>query len=253
MHIGSLFALSLALIVLPPTSAWAHERHGGTPEPTRLLLAPPVQVLMIGEIIDPQCYFTHAGEGKEHASCARLCARGGQDLSFLDEKTGRVYPLIAIGHGKNPNDTVLALAGERTEVRGTVYGRGQNVVLAIESAEVASSTPKVITGSSSTAVQASDAAKASVEDPQSTEFKIAITSEGFIPATVAVPAGKPVVLVFTRRTSETCATEAIFRQLNRRVDLPLNQPVRVALGPQKAGRIEYACAMNMVRGTVVVR
>lgn len=99
---------------------------------------------------------------------------------------------------------------------------------------------------------------ATAADPQSTKRKpaevaIAVTPEGFVPASVTIPAGRPVVLVFTRRTNETCATQAVFAQLKRRVDLPLNRPIRFALGPQKAGRIDYACGMNMVRGAVIVR
>ena len=260
MRIRLLPILGAALfLALYAPSTRAHDRNAGTPEPTaKVVSPPPVQVTMIGEIIDPQCYFTHAARGKEHASCARTCARGGQDLAFLDEKSGRVYPLVARGHGQNPNDTVLALAGERARVSGTVYRIGQDMVLAIENA-TATTAASVRTASSTTAVRPTgDAlptpapAKAKAK-PKAGEFAIEVTPQGFVPATVTIPAGQPAVLVFTRRTNETCATEAVFSGLNRKVDLPLNRPVRVALGPQKAGRIDYACAMDMVHGAVVVR
>ena len=39
-------------------------------------------VTMKGEIIDPQCYFTHDSRGLAHAGCAAICAKGGQGLAF---------------------------------------------------------------------------------------------------------------------------------------------------------------------------
>lgn len=88
-------------------------------------------VLLRGEIIDPQCYFTHDSRGLEHASCARMCAKGGQDMAFLDEASGRIWPLIAAGHGRNPNDGLLDHIGKPVEVEGVVFARGANEVLLI--------------------------------------------------------------------------------------------------------------------------
>lgn len=90
-------------------------------------------VAMTGEIVDPQCYFMHDSRGEEHASCATRCARGGQGLAFLDEQSGRVYPLIAAAHGANQNDKVLPLVGKRVAVKGTVFTKGQDAVLQVQS------------------------------------------------------------------------------------------------------------------------
>lgn len=88
------------------------------------------QVTLEGEIIDPQCYFTHGGRGLEHRTCALLCARGGQDLAFLNRAGGRVYPIIAGRHGANPNDSLYDVVGYPVLVRGTLYElRGQRVLL----------------------------------------------------------------------------------------------------------------------------
>ena len=97
--------------------------------------APPraTVVAMTGEIVDPQCYFMHDSRGEEHASCATRCARGGQGLAFLDEQSGRVYPLIAAAHGANQNDKVLPLVGKRVAVKGTVFTKGQDAVLQVQS------------------------------------------------------------------------------------------------------------------------
>jgi hypothetical protein len=85
---------------------------------------------LVGEIIDPQFYFTHGGRGLEHRTCAILCARGGQDLAFLNRAGGRVYPIIAGRHGANPNDSLYDAVGYPVLVRGTLYElRGQRVLL----------------------------------------------------------------------------------------------------------------------------
>ncbi len=85
------------------------------------------------------------------------------------------------------------------------------------------------------------------------EIAIQITETGFVPASIRIRPGRPVVLVMTRITDQTCATEAVFPKLGKRVELPLNEPVRVELPARKRGRIEFACGMGMYRGVVVVR
>ena len=86
-------------------------------------------VTLEGEIIDPQCYFTHGGQGLAHRDCALMCARGGQGLAFLNRAGGRVYPIIADRHGANPNDSLYAVVGYPVVVIGTLYEvRGQGAL-----------------------------------------------------------------------------------------------------------------------------
>jgi len=89
-------------------------------------------VKLQGEIIDPQCYFTHDGRGADHAACAVMCARGGQDLAFLDEADGRVYPLIASAHGMDPNQGLLSHVGRAVEMEGVLFRRGATAFLLIQ-------------------------------------------------------------------------------------------------------------------------
>lgn len=93
------------------------------------------KVSLTGELIDPQCWFTHNGEGEKHAECAVRCARGGQDLAFLDSRTGEVHTMIAVGHGKNPNDGLYEHVGVPVLVRGTLYKRGTSSGLLLEAVE----------------------------------------------------------------------------------------------------------------------
>jgi plastocyanin domain-containing protein len=102
-------------------------------------------------------------------------------------------------------------------------------------------------------VAAADSPKPPKQTPR---FEIAVTRSGFEPGNIAVPAKKPVTLVFTRKTDATCtksvvvtvdATKKIVREL------PLDKPVEVAVTFPKAGTLSYACSMDMNRGVIVVR
>lgn len=90
-------------------------------------------VNLTGELIDPQCWFTHNGEGESHIKCAVTCAKGGQDLAFLDRDTREIYTLIATSHGSNPNEGMYEHVGVPVRVRGTAYQRGTNRGLLVES------------------------------------------------------------------------------------------------------------------------
>ncbi len=84
---------------------------------------------------------------------------------------------------------------------------------------------------------------------------ITVTEAGFHPGNVTVPAGKPVRLVFHRTTDKTCATEVVMTVAGKRIEqaLPLNRSVELRMTFPTAGTITYACAMDMIRGTITVK
>jgi plastocyanin domain-containing protein len=87
-------------------------------------------------------------------------------------------------------------------------------------------------------------------------FEIAITEQGFEPRDVTVPAGKPVTIVFDRKTDQTCAKQIVLdvgdgKKIEK--DLPLDTPVEIAATFPKAGKLGYACAMDMMKGTITVQ
>ena len=88
-----------------------------------------------------------------------------------------------------------------------------------------------------------------------TRFAIAVTENGFEPDDVSVPAAKPVTLVFERKTDVTCAKEVVVDVGDQKIrkDLPLNTPVELAVTFPKAGKLTYACGMDMIKGTVTVQ
>ena len=100
--------------------------------------------------------------------------------------------------------------------------------------------------------QSSPPAEAHSRHP-GTRVAVTVDGQGYHPATVTVPAGRPATVVFTRTSDEGCGQQVVFPSLNLRRDLPLNQPVEVALPAQHAWTIAFTCGMNMMRGTVVAQ
>lgn len=103
--------------------------------------------------------------------------------------------------------------------------------------------------------QEADKAVATVRSAGDTKrIDIVVTEDGFRPEDVRVPAGKPVTLVFHRETEKTCATEVVFDVEGKKVEheLPLHQAVEIAVTFPKAGKLTYACGMDMVHGTITV-
>ena len=86
--------------------------------------------------------------------------------------------------------------------------------------------------------------------PGNKDVHIQVTEEGFVPNRIEVKKGENTTLVFTRVTDRTCAKDVIINNNGAHLDLPLNQPVRIALGTVNT-RIPFACGMKMVTGEVV--
>lgn len=81
---------------------------------------------------------------------------------------------------------------------------------------------------------------------------VTVTKQGFESAAVRLKAGKPVRLVVTRTVERTCATDIVLKEYGIAKPLPLNQPVEVRFTPRKAGTVRYACAMDMIAGSLIV-
>jgi len=89
--------------------------------------------------------------------------------------------------------------------------------------------------------------------PLANEVTIEVTDAGFVPAVVTVPKGQAVTLVVTRKTAQTCATEMVYAHNKEKHDLPLDQTVRIELPADRPDTLDYACAMDMIKGQVVSR
>jgi plastocyanin domain-containing protein len=84
-------------------------------------------------------------------------------------------------------------------------------------------------------------------------IELKVTKNGFDPALVRVARGRPVELLITRTTDETCATEIVIPEAGVNVPLPLGQPVKVVFTPSREGRLKFSCAMGMFGGVIEVR
>ena len=82
---------------------------------------------------------------------------------------------------------------------------------------------------------------------------LSVTSKGFEPASVRLKAGQPVRLIVTRKVESTCATDIVVHDFGIKKALPLNKPVEIRFTPRKAGTIRYACAMDMIAGSLIVQ
>jgi cobalt-zinc-cadmium efflux system membrane fusion protein len=102
-----------------------------------------------------------------------------------------------------------------------------------------------------------NATSASSNDGRSSEaaqtVRVVVSEQGYEPAKVTLHAGTPARLTFVRTTDKTCGTEVVFPSLNIKRALPLNESVVIEFTPAKSGDIAFACGMNMLHGTLIVR
>ena len=106
----------------------------------------------------------------------------------------------------------------------------------------------------SDATTSSPAAKTS-GPTDSTRVSISVTEKGFEPDKVAVKKGVATTLVFTRKTDATCAKAVVIPVGDHKItkDLPLDQPVEIAVMFPNAGEVQYACSMDMEHGVLTVQ
>ncbi|MCC7009963.1 MAG: efflux RND transporter periplasmic adaptor subunit [Acidobacteria bacterium] len=112
--------------------------------------------------------------------------------------------------------------------------------------------PSASPGSSSARPATDAGGPGAAAGPSVQEATVRIVPDGFSPARLTLRAGLPARLTFIRTTDQTCATAVVFPSLAIRRELPLNQPVAIEITPS-AGELSFACGMDMLKGTIVVR
>ncbi|HBB34759.1 MAG TPA: hypothetical protein DDZ80_09775 [Cyanobacteria bacterium UBA8803] len=76
---------------------------------------------------------------------------------------------------------------------------------------------------------------------------------GYEPSQIVVQAGQPVRLNFDRQDASSCLEEVRFPDFHIAQELPLNRTTAIEFTPNKPGRYEFTCGMNMFRGVVEVQ
>jgi plastocyanin len=74
---------------------------------------------------------------------------------------------------------------------------------------------------------------------------------GYSPATIRVPAGRPVRLVFDRQETSGCSEEVVFPDFGLKRFLPASQHTAVEVTAPAPGTYEFTCGMGMLRGRLV--
>lgn len=77
--------------------------------------------------------------------------------------------------------------------------------------------------------------------------------QGYVPRRVALDAGVPTRLVFTRTVDSACSSQVQIPALDvEATDLPMDEPTAVEFTPQDGGDYTFVCGMGMQEGTLVV-
>ncbi|MFI5301391.1 MAG: cupredoxin domain-containing protein [Polyangiales bacterium] len=77
--------------------------------------------------------------------------------------------------------------------------------------------------------------------------------KGFVPASIDLKKGEAATLVFTRTTTETCATEVVFPELKIKRSLPMQTPIAIQVPVGEAKTYGFECGMGMYKSKVVVQ
>jgi len=76
------------------------------------------------------------------------------------------------------------------------------------------------------------------------------SKEGYKPERIGGKPGEKLVLVFTRTVDSSCIAQ-VKAPDGKLVDLPMNQPIEVAVTVPASGEVGFACGMDMFHGVVV--
>ena len=206
----------------------------------RIEVANPKRALMPGMLVDVE--MLSAGNATLVVPRAAVQQVGGRSIVFVpDASTAGSY---------TPREVRLgALAGEDVVVLGGVSA-GELVVtdggfaLKAEWERIGGRLPEMA---------ASTVVEPSVANAKPQRVTLEVTEAGFVPERIHVEAGRPIELVVTRTTDNTCGTEIVVGSGQPRADLPLNKAVTLRIGPLAKGELKISCGMAMLKGTVVAR
>ncbi len=82
---------------------------------------------------------------------------------------------------------------------------------------------------------------------------ISVSRNGYEPARITVPSGKPVRLAFERNDAANCAGTVVFPDLGISKELPPGQTTIVELPASAPRELTFSCGMRMYRGSLVVQ
>lgn len=118
------------------------------------------------------------------------------------------------------------------------------VVLALAGCDKKSST-------GNKAASAPPPAAPTVQPDGTRSIPINVNDQGFDPDKITAKPGEKLELVFTRRTKAECGAQVKVAD-GPLTDLPIDQPIKIAITAPPSGQLGFACGMDMMTGVVVV-
>lgn len=92
------------------------------------------KVVLVGEVLDMDCYMNEGLHGKKHQACAVLCLKGGSPIGLLTDD-GKAYFLSADKDGTKYYTLLRRMGGDRVKVTGTIQKRGGALCLNVDKSE----------------------------------------------------------------------------------------------------------------------
>ena len=201
---------------------------------------------------------------------------GGTDMDALGTASGEAFdrlflygmiahhadavPMAADAHRRSARPEVRALAARIVREQASEIGQMQTLLDGLAAAappEAAAQTPApsaAPTTATTPAPRAAPVVTPAAPAADGRTVAVAVTDSGFEPARVSLPVGVASTLVFTRTSESTCATSVVSPALGiAETALPLGEAVSVRVTPARAGRLAFACGMDMFTGGVVAQ
>lgn len=86
------------------------------------------------------------------------------------------------------------------------------------------------------------------------EVRINVRSDGYTPSHIALREGVPARLIFVAESNTGCASQVQIPHFGiNRTDLAEGQETVVEFTPEETGEFTFACGMDMVEGSILVR
>ena len=83
--------------------------------------------------------------------------------------------------------------------------------------------------------------------------EVRVKDGSYDPAFISAQVGRPLRLRFVREDATPCAEYVLFEDFGIQQRLPLGEPVEFTIVPDRAGRFDFTCQMQMYRGVLTVR
>jgi putative membrane protein len=93
--------------------------------------ANPDSVYLVGEFVDPVCYFQHGMQGALQRQCALVPGRTEQGIWFLDIRRRKLYCVVGQNHWQDPVRGFREALGDTFAIRARVWKRDNGQAIAI--------------------------------------------------------------------------------------------------------------------------